>query len=145
MIEMLIVVVVLAIMISMIPFRMQSLQAHTKFSLSMNDREDYWQNTVTRMRQSNQYKQAQITVDSTGAVVVYSWSISSGPVITTQHLFPQGIILNATGVMSWEINSYGLACPGYNSWFQLSLGKNSMCYRVDTNSCNLLKISCKVQ
>ena len=63
MIEMLIVVVVLAIMISMIPFRMQSLQAHTKFSLSMNDWEDYRQNTVTRMRQSNQYKTAIISMN----------------------------------------------------------------------------------
>jgi prepilin-type N-terminal cleavage/methylation domain-containing protein len=71
-IEMLIVVVVLAIMISMIPFRMQSLQAHTKFSLSMNDWEDYWQKTVIRMRQSNQFKEAIITLHTTGANVLYS-------------------------------------------------------------------------
>ena len=63
-IEMLIVIVVLAIMISMIPFRMQSLQAHTKFALTMNDLEDYWQKTVTRMRQSNQYQQAIINLNT---------------------------------------------------------------------------------
>ena len=68
---MLIVIVVLAIMISMIPFNMQSLQAHTKFALSMNDREDYRQKTVTRMRQSNQYKEAIISMNTTGATVLY--------------------------------------------------------------------------
>jgi prepilin-type N-terminal cleavage/methylation domain-containing protein len=63
MVEMLIVVVVIALMISMIPFRMQSLQSRARFSLLMNDREDYWQKTVTHMRQSNKYKQATIAVD----------------------------------------------------------------------------------
>lgn len=142
-VEMLIVVVVLAIMISMIPFRMQSLQAHTKFALSMNDWEDYWQKTIIRMRQSNQYKEAIISLDATGATVVYSWWISSGT-MRTQHIFPQDIIINTTWTVTWRIESYGLWCPGYDTWFQLTLGKNSMCYRVDTNSCNLQKISCKL-
>ena len=142
-IEMLIVIVVLAIMISMIPFNMQSLQAHTKFALSMNDREDYRQKTVTRMRQSNQYKEAIISMNTTGATVLYIWGIGSGWA-TTEHLFPQGITHNATWIVTWNIRSYGLSCPGYDTWFQLTLGKNSMCYRVDTNSCNLLKISCKL-
>jgi prepilin-type N-terminal cleavage/methylation domain-containing protein len=64
MIEMLIVIVVIALMISMIPFRMQSLQSRAKFALIMNDREDYRQKTVNHMRQSNQYKQAIITLDT---------------------------------------------------------------------------------
>lgn len=62
---MVIVVIVIAIMISMIPFRMKSLQEYTKFSLIMNDWEDHWQKTITRMRQSNQYKEATISLSST--------------------------------------------------------------------------------
>ena len=63
-VEMIVVVIVIAIMISMIPFRMQSLQAHTKFSLTMNEWEDFRHQNVTRMRQSNQYKEATISMSA---------------------------------------------------------------------------------
>jgi prepilin-type N-terminal cleavage/methylation domain-containing protein len=64
-VEMAVVVIVLAIMISMIPFRMKSLQEYTKFSLIMHDWEDHRQKTVTSMRQSNKYKEGIITLSST--------------------------------------------------------------------------------
>jgi prepilin-type N-terminal cleavage/methylation domain-containing protein len=54
-VEMIIVVVVIGIMIAMIPFRMQTLQTYTKFSLIMNDWEDYWQSAILQVRQSNKY------------------------------------------------------------------------------------------
>jgi hypothetical protein len=95
------------------------------------------------MRQSNQFKEAIITLHTTGANVLYSWWIGSG-IAKTEHLFSQDVILNITWAATWTIGAYWLWCPWYNSWFQFTLGKNSMCYRVDVNSCNLLKISCNL-
>ena len=146
-VEMAVVVIVLAIMISMIPFRMKSLQEYTKFSLIMHDWEDYRQKTVTSMRQSNKYKEGMITLSSTWATVLFSWGILwSWQVVTENMLFPENMILNTTWDISRTIGAYWLACPSeYDTWFQLTLWGNSACYYVDKNACNLIKISCKRQ
>lgn len=142
-----VVVIVLAIMISMIPFRMKSLQEYTKFSLIMHDWEDYRQKTVTSMRQSNKYKEAIITLSSTWATVQFSWgTLWSGQVVTWSMLFPIDMKLVTTWDISWTIGAYWLACPSqYDTGFQLTLWANSACYYVDKNACNLIKISCKRQ
>lgn len=142
---MIVVILVLAIMISMIPFRMQSLQAHTKFSINMNDREDFWQKSVTRMRQSNRYQSATIRLNSWSVIVMYTGVNMSWIVQPSEHFFPAWTFLTLTWNAEWTIGAYWLSCPWYTSWFQFSSNKNTMCYRIDTNSCNLLKISCNSQ
>ena len=71
-IEIIIVVVVIGIMLAMIPFRMQSLQNHTKFSLDMQQWEETWERTVNRMRQGNTYASATIALSESGILVSYS-------------------------------------------------------------------------
>jgi prepilin-type N-terminal cleavage/methylation domain-containing protein len=71
-VEMIIVVVVIGIMIAMIPFRMQTLQTYTKFSLIMNDWEDYWQSAILQVRQSNKHDGVALVLEESLASVFFS-------------------------------------------------------------------------
>jgi prepilin-type N-terminal cleavage/methylation domain-containing protein len=71
-VEMIIVVVVIGIMIAMTPFRMQTLQTYTKFSLIMNDWEDYWQSAILQVRQSNKHDSVAVVLEEDSASVFFS-------------------------------------------------------------------------
>ncbi len=143
-VEMLIVVVVIGIMIAMIPFRMQSLQAYTKFSLIMNDWEDYRQSAILQVRQSNKYDGVLVVLDEKWANTSYSWS--SGRWNISRFLLPEWVSSSITwDVVSWEIKAYWIWCPWYDSGFSFTMWTYQACYIVDTQSCMLKKISCKIQ
>jgi prepilin-type N-terminal cleavage/methylation domain-containing protein len=50
-VEIAIVVVIVGVILTIIPLRLQSLRTHTDLSLVMQQREDLWQRSVTKMRQ----------------------------------------------------------------------------------------------
>lgn len=143
-VEIAIVVIVIAIMISMIPFRMKSLQMHTKFSLITNQREDFWQKNVTRMRQGNKFPLAVIELSTTGAQILFTGSTTL-PSETISLVFPEDVASTLSGWTGRSLGSYGLACNGYDSGFVISMGTYRKCYRVDLPSCNLLTFSCNPQ
>ncbi len=143
-VEIVVVVIVIGIMLSMIPFRMQNLQSHTRFSLMTNEREDFRQKTSTRMRQWSLHPVAIVSLSNSWAVSVFTGG--SGAQITEQMSFLDGVTVNIpVGSGQWNLKTYALWCEGNNTWFQISRGRMRACYVVDTASCKLIHFSCNRQ
>ena len=134
--EITIVVIIIGIIITMIPLRMQSLRAHTDLSLVMQQREDLRQRSVTNMRQWPKYASATISVNTWIISVAYSWwNTDTLPLPEWTTILGQNL--------SRKITSYGVACSGPEKPFRISVWKFYACYHVNLNACALVSDMCR--
>ena len=142
-IEILIVVIIIGIMLTMIPFRMQSLRNHTQLSLISQQREDIRNRTLLRMRQWRVYDTATVTLTTQWVTIVYSGGVKWDN--TEQEIFPEPVTLQPAASMQWTMKSYDIACSSSATGVQLSLAGMNVCYTIDQASCTMKRIQWCIQ
>jgi hypothetical protein len=96
------------------------------------------------VRQSNKYDGVAVVLEENWADVLFSWSAGTWKVST--FLLPEWVKSSVSGeAIRWDIKAYGIGCSWYDSGFSFTMWTYQACYIVDTQSCMLRKISCKIQ